>query len=175
MTASLLALACAACHSGSSSASSTAGPDAGGVGAADGATASGVPCGALECVQYDSAREAFVAALDRAGAPLILGVGEAHAPRGATAPSAARRFASELLPVLAGRASDLLLELMMPPTGCVDAVAEVRRDQEPVTSRHADTDADEYVALGARARGLGIVPDMLRPTCADMDAIEHAA
>lgn len=172
--AAFVALACAACPSGPSSASSTASPDAGAAGAADGASASGVPCGALECLQYDSPREAFVEALDRAGAPLILGVGEAHAPKGATAPSAARRFASELLPVLAGRASDLLLELMMPPTGCVDAVAEVRRDQEPVTSRHADSDADEYVALGARARGLGIVPDMLRPTCADMDAIEHA-
>ena len=60
----------------------------------------------------------------------------------------------------------------MPPTGCVDAVAEVRRDEEPVTSRHAETDADEYVAHGERARAaLGIVPDMLRPTCADMDAI----
>jgi len=38
----------------------------------------------------------------------------------------------------------------------------------------AEADADEYVVLGEHARALGIVPDMLRPTCADMDAIEHA-
>jgi hypothetical protein len=134
----------------------------------------GVPCGALDCMQYDSPLDAFLQALAAAGDPLVLGVGEAHAPKGATAASAARRFTGELLPALAGRASDLLLELMMPPGGCVDAVAEVRREQEPVTSRHAEADADEYVALGERARALGIVPDMLRPTCADMDAIQHA-
>jgi hypothetical protein len=134
----------------------------------------GVPCGPLECRQYDSPREAFLDALAMAGAPLVLGVGEAHAPKGATVPSAARRFTDDLLPALAGRASDLLVELMMPPGGCVDAVAEVRRDQEPVTSRHAETDADEYVAMGARARAVSIIPDMLRPTCADMGAIQHA-
>jgi hypothetical protein len=90
-------------------------------------------------------------------------------------PSAARRFAEDLLPAIAPRLSDLLVELMMPPTGCVDAVAQVRRAEEPVTSRHAETDADEYVRLGSKARQLGVVPDMLRPTCADMDAIEHAS
>ncbi len=113
-------------------------------------------------------------ALGCAGAPLVLGVGEVHAPRGATVPSAARRFTGELLPVLGGRASDLLLELMRPPPASAHAVAEVRRDQAPVTSRHAETDQDEYVAMGTRARELGIVPDMLRPTCADMDAIQQA-
>jgi hypothetical protein len=139
-----------------------------------GAGARGAPCGPLECTQYDSPREAFVQALAGAGDPLVLGLGEAHAPRGATVPSAATRFTADLLPLLAGRASDLLLELMMPPAGCADAVAEVRREQEPVTSRHAEAAADEYVAMGQRARQLGIVPDMLRPTCADMDAIENA-
>ena len=69
--------------------------------------------------------------------PLVLGVGEAHAPKGATAPSSAKRFTEEMLPLLAGRASDLLLELMMPPAGCTDAAAEVRKKQEPVTSQQA--------------------------------------
>jgi hypothetical protein len=125
-------------------------------------------------MQYDSPREAFLQALAAAGDPLVLGLGEAHAPKGAIVPSAAKRFTGELLPVLAGRASDLLLELMLPPRGCVDAVAEVRREQEPATSRHAEADADEYVMMGDRARQLGIIPDMLRPTCGDMDAMEHA-
>jgi hypothetical protein len=123
---------------------------------------------------FDSPRAAFERALALAGDPLVLGVGEVHAPRGATASSAARRFATEMLPALEGRASDLLLELMMPPAGCTDAVAQARKSQEPVTSRHAETDQDDYLAMGQAARALGIVPDMLRPTCADMDAIEHA-
>jgi hypothetical protein len=128
---------------------------------------------ASTCMQYDSPRDAFLQAI--AGDPLVLAIGEVHAPKGASVPSAAKRFTDEFLPLLAGRASDLLLELMRPPTGCADAAAEVRRIEEPITSRHAEAAQDEYVAMGERARGLGIVPDMLRPTCADMDAIRLAA
>jgi hypothetical protein len=124
------------------------------------------------CTQYESPRDAFLQAI--AGDPLVLAVGEVHAPRGASVPSAAKRFTDEFLPLLAGRASDLLVELMMPPDGCVDAASEARRKQAPVTSRHAESDQNEYFAMGERARALGIVPDMLRPTCADMDAIVHA-
>jgi hypothetical protein len=134
----------------------------------------GVPCGDLECRQFDSAREAFEAGLAQAGDPLVLGIGEVHAPKGARVPSAAKRFAAEFLPLLAGRASDLLVELMVPPAGCADAVVAVKHGQEPVTSRQAPTDQDEYVAMGGRARELGLVPDMLRPTCADLDAIQQA-
>jgi hypothetical protein len=89
-------------------------------------------------------------------------------------PSAAKRFTSELLPTLDGHASDLLLEIMKPPAGCTDAVAEVRQKQEPVTSAHAEGAQNEYLAMGDAARRLGIVPDILRPTCSDMDAIERA-
>jgi hypothetical protein len=126
----------------------------------------------VDCAQYPSAREAFadVLSLD----PLALGVGEAHAPKGAVAPSSARRFTEELLPGLAGRASDLLVELMMPPRGCVEAAAEVRQAQQPITSRQAETDQNEYVTMGDRARGLGVVPDMLRPSCDDMDRVRDA-
>jgi hypothetical protein len=166
--AALLLVSSPACRSAPSSASADAG-------FSEGRLAGGVPCGALECTQYDTPREAFLQALAAAGSPLVLGIGEAHAPLGATVPSAAKRFAEDLLPAIAPRLSDLLVELMMPPTGCVDAVAEVRRAEEPVTSRHAETDADEYIGMGSKARQLGVVPDMLRPTCADMDAIERAS
>ena len=146
------------------------------------AAARGVPCDYLEmpaardgstCTEYDSPREAFLEAI--AGAPLVLAIGEVHAPKNASVPSAAKRFTDDLLPALAGRASDLLLELMRPPSACLDAAAEVRRIEEPVTSRHAETAQDEYVTMGERARALGIVPDMLRPTCADMDAMREAS
>src|SRR5579871_4478309 len=74
--------------------------------------AQGEPCGPLGCAQFASPREAFLAAV--AGDARVVAVGEAHAQRGATAPSAAKRFTDDLLPLLAGRASDLLVELMMP-------------------------------------------------------------
>jgi hypothetical protein len=73
-----------------------------------------------------------------------------------------------MLPLLAGRASDLLLELMKPPNGCVDASVAVRESQRAVTSRQAETNQTEYIAMGERARALGIVPDLLRPSCDDL-------
>jgi hypothetical protein len=130
------------------------------------------PCGDLPCTQYDSARDAFLAAAG--GDPAVLAVGEAHAQRGSTAASAARRFTEEILPALTGRASDLLVELMMPPTGCNAATSEVRKKQEPATTKQAATNQNEYVTMGDRARALGIVPDLLRPTCSDMDAVRDA-
>ena len=132
----------------------------------------GTACGPLGCMQYDSARDAFMDAL--ASGPLVVGVGEAHAPKGATVASAAKRFTDELLPVLSGRASDLVVELMMPPTGCADAAAQVRAKQAVVTAKQAPTNQNEYVVMGERARALGVVPDMLRPSCTDMDAVRDA-
>jgi hypothetical protein len=132
----------------------------------------GVPCGDLGCQQFDSARDAFLVAV--AGDARVLAIGEAHAQKGATAPSAAKRFTEDLLPALAGRASDLLVELMMPPKGCADAAADVRKKQAPATSQQAPTNQNEYVTMGDRARALGIVPDLLRPSCADMEAVSKA-
>jgi hypothetical protein len=104
----------------------------------------------------------------------VLAMGEAHAPKGATAPSAAKRFTETLLPLLAGEASDLLVEAMMPPVGCADATAAAKKKQAPATSQQAPTNQNEYLAMGERARTLGIVPDMLRPSCADLASIEDA-
>jgi hypothetical protein len=126
----------------------------------------------MECTQYDSPRAALARVI--ASGPLVLAVGEAHAPLGASVDAAAKRFAAELLPAIAPRASDLLVELMMPPRGCADAAEEVRQKQAAVTSRQAATDQDDYVAMGERARALGVVPDVLRPSCADMDRVRTA-
>jgi hypothetical protein len=63
---------------------------------------------------------------------------------------------------------------MMPPAGCAEATHGARTEQAPVTSRQAGTDQGEYLAMGDAARALGIVPDMLRPTCEDMTAIATA-
>jgi hypothetical protein len=132
----------------------------------------GVPCGALDCRQYDTLEEAFESVL--ASRPRVVAVGEAHAQKGSTVPSAAKHFTEQVLPVLAGRASDILVELMNPPTGCGQTTQAVRQKQEVVTRSQAPTDQGEYVAMGERARALGIVPDLLRPTCADLDAVKAA-
>lgn len=129
-------------------------------------------CADLPCTQYDSAREAFLAAIE--GSPAVLAIGEAHAQKGAAATSAAKRFSDEILPSLEGRASDLLLELMIPPSGCSAATTEVRKQQAPATAPQAARNQDEYVALGEHGRVLGIVPDLLRPTCADLDSVRDA-
>jgi hypothetical protein len=123
-------------------------------------------------MQYDSPVDAFRDALR--SDPRVLSIGEAHAPLGAKVPSSAKRFTDALLPALAGRASDLLVELMNPPSGCTARVAEVKRRQEVVTSRQSAGDQSEYIAMGEVARRFGIVPDLLRPSCSDMATIEDA-
>ena len=151
-------------------------PTPSGAAAAAGASASptrGTPCGPLDCRQYTTPLDAFLDALSPFD-PLVVGVGEAHAPQGATVATAASRFTAAILPALAGRASDLLVELMMPPAGCVDAAAQVRQEQKVVTARESDHNQNDYVAMGEKARALGIVPDLLRPSCADMDGVRAA-
>jgi hypothetical protein len=63
---------------------------------------------------------------------------------------------------------------MMPPSGCVDATAEVREKQKPVAEKQAEHAQNDYVAMGNKAKAAGIVPDLLRPSCADMDAVRGA-
>jgi hypothetical protein len=96
-------------------------------------TPTSTSCGA-DCRQYDSVGDAFLDEFLDAivGNPRVIGIGEAHAPKGATAASAAKRFTADLLPLLEGKASDLLLELMMPPAGCADAAAQVKKKQQVV-------------------------------------------
>ena len=135
-------------------------------------TGAGTPCGALGCLQYDSPIDAFRSAIR--GDVRVVSIGEAHAPKDARVPSSARRFTEAILPSLAGRASDLVVELMMPPSGCAATVAHATKVEEPVVARHAAADQSEYVAMGEAARKLGIVPDLLRPSCADLRAIDDA-
>src|ERR1700686_3412487 len=57
----------------------------------------GTACGALGCLQYDSPGDAFLDAM--ADDALAVGIGEVHAPKGATVPSAVKRFTDDLLPL----------------------------------------------------------------------------
>ena len=133
----------------------------------------GKPCGALDCRLFDAPEDALAVVL--ASKPLVLGVGEAHAQKGMEGVgSAAKRFTEQLLPALKDRASDLVVELMLPPTGCQPAEKEVRVHQGEVTKHQADTNQSEYVTMGDAARKLGVIPDALRPTCADLEAAAGA-
>jgi hypothetical protein len=104
-----------------------------------------------------------------------LGIGEAHAQRGTEhIPSTTKRFTEQLLPSLQGRASDLIVELMMPNDSCKKTTEKVATQQKPVTKPQAESNQNEYVTLGHVARKRGIVPDVLRPSCEDLKQITEA-
>jgi hypothetical protein len=107
--------------------------------------------------------------------PLVIGVGEGHAQKGTEGiASATRRFTESLLPMLAGRASDIVIELWMPDLKCQKKVDQVREQQQPVVGQQAKTNKSEMVILAEEAKKLGIVPWPLRPTCEEYDAVSKA-
>jgi hypothetical protein len=130
-------------------------------------------CGPTPCRTFPSARAAFAAALEPA--PTVLGIGEAHAQKGSEGVEpATRRFARDLLPLLSGRASDIVIELLLPNPKCAPEAKKARQEQKVVTEHQAATDQNDYVALGTAAKALGIRPHALEPTCADLTSIAKA-
>jgi hypothetical protein len=138
-----------------------------GVGVADAA-----PAASDDVRMFDKAEDAFEAVLKED--PVVLAIGEAHAQRGATVASSTKRFTESLLPLLAGRASYLVVELMLPPSGCNKQAQAMQSVQKPVVTQQAETNQNEYVVLGDAARKLGITPFPLRPSCDDLAAINDA-
>jgi hypothetical protein len=128
----------------------------------------------LVCLDFATPKEAFAYVVrDR---PRVLGVGETHAQRGApNVHSATRRFGEELLPVLAGSATDLVIELLTPDPKCkkeqTDAVVERTK---PITEGQAATNQNEFVTLGFAAKKLGIAPQALTPTCDEYQSVLDA-
>jgi hypothetical protein len=100
--------------------------------------------------------------------PAILGIGEAHAQKGTESiASATKRFTDTMVPLLENRASDLLVEAWAGDPRCQKHVAQVASAQKPVQQAQAQSNPNEYVALGTRAKALGVQPHLLRPTCDD--------
>lgn len=129
--------------------------------------------GTLTCFTFDSAASAFRWILS--GAPTVVAVGEAHAQKGTeTTASATKRFTEELLPVLAGKASDLLVEAWAGNAKCRTEVAAVASAQAPVKQAQAETNGSEYLALGNKAKALGVTPWLLEPTCEDYAELADA-
>ena len=133
-----------------------------------------VPCGEMGCLLYDTPEAAFAAIL--AENPLVLGIGESHAQKGKEGiPTATKRFTDRFLPMVAGKASDVVLEIWVSEGKCgKEKEAAVAEQQKPVTQGQAKTNQNEFVTLGDAAYALGVKPHILRASCADYDAIVKA-
>ncbi|MRG94915.1 hypothetical protein GF068_23765 [Polyangium spumosum] len=128
----------------------------------------------MGCLLYDTPEAAFAAIL--AENPLVLGIGESHAQKGKEGiPTATRRFTETFLPMVAGKASDIVLEIWVSEGKCgKEKEAAVAELQKPVTQSQAKTNQNEFVTLGDAAYALGVKPHILRASCADYDAIVKA-
>jgi hypothetical protein len=131
-------------------------------------------CGALPCEQFASPELAFARVL--AERPTVLGVGETHAPQGAEdVPSATVRFIQALLPMLAPKASDLVLELWVANAHCsvkqraqIHAVATAQRD---VTQTQAPSNQSDFMRLFMSARAQQLGAHVLIPACEEYGRI----
>lgn len=125
------------------------------------------------CVRFASNEDAFRWVL--AHEPAILAIGEAHAQKGTEAiTSATKRFTETMVSLLENRASDLLVEAWAGDPKCQKEVKQVASAQAPVKQAQAQTNPNEYVTLGTRAKALGVTPHLLRPSCDDYAGLADA-
>jgi len=130
-------------------------------------------CGELGCKAFAGAADAFEYVLEER--PRVLAIGEAHAQAdGTKTVSATRRFMDGLLPRLAPRASDLVIELWLANGSCGKVEQQVQQQQGAVTAPQAATNQNEFVELGHRAKALGIMPHALVPSCEQYQKIAGA-
>jgi hypothetical protein len=131
-------------------------------------------CGELDCQLFDTPEAAFAAIL--AENPVVLGIGESHAQKSAGGvPSSTRHFTEQFLPMLAGKASDVVLEIWVSEGKCgKEKEKQVAEQQKPVTQNQAQNNQNEFVTLGDAAYKLGVKPHILKASCADYDAIVKA-
>lgn len=131
------------------------------------------PCGALGCLSFASAGAAFEHVL--ALHPRVLAVGETHAQDDAPrVPSSTRRFAEQLLPHLAGKVKDMVIELVIANGKCGNAEKKTAEKQAPITEHQAPQDQNQFVVLGKVAKRMGIEPQALTPTCEEFESIANA-
>ena len=149
---------------------SAAAPAASSIATPTGAT----PCGSdPPCLRFASAEEAFRHVLTKE--PVVLAVGEAHAQKGTEAiASSTKRFTEDLLPIVAPKSSDVVVELWAPDPKCMKEVKQVASAQKPVTEKQAETNQNEYLVLGNKAKESGLTPWLLRPTCDDFAMLADA-
>ena len=141
-------------------------------GASEPRPGAGAECGALACRRFSDAASALSYVL--AGQPLALGIGEAHAQAGSQIQTTAARFSEQLLPLLAGRASHIIVELLRANPACAAAARPLEQAQKPVIEGQAQSNQSDYVRIGVQAQALGIEPFLLTPSCEEFQAIGEA-
>jgi hypothetical protein len=136
-------------------------------------SASVAPAAALMPMRFATSEEAFKFVL--AKNPQVLAVGEAHAQKGTEAiASSTKRFTEQFLPLVAPMATDVVVELWAPEPKCMKEVKQVASAQKPVVTAQAETNQNEYVTLGNKAKAVGMTPWLLRPTCDDFSMLADA-
>lgn len=119
---------------------------------------------------FPSSEEALQAVL--AENPAVLGIGEVHATTdGPAIPTTISRFTERLLPLLAPRTTDLVIETWRLDPTCGAKGEQVVATVAADTKRPAEI-KDEIVVLAEKARALGITPHDLTVTCAEYAAIQ---
>ena len=130
-------------------------------------------CGEVGCKAFPTAADAFDFVLS--DTPRVLAVGEAHAQSdGPKSASSTRRFMDDLLPHLAPRATDLVIELWLANGSCGKVEQKVAEQQTAVTAPQSASNQNEFVELGHRAKALGIMPHALVPSCEQYQKIAGA-
>ncbi len=106
--------------------------------------------------------------------PRVLAIGETHALAAhGDVQTTTARFRDELLPQLKQYRA-LVLETLIPASGCNEAQAKVREQTQEVTAPQAKANPNEFIQLATRAKDLGITPYPLRLTCEDLKSIAAA-
>jgi len=128
----------------------------------------------MDCELFDSPAAALEAVLKEK--PRVIGIGESHAQKGQEEiPSVTKRFTEQFLPLVEGKASDVVLEVWVADGKCgKEKEKKAAEAQKPVTQNQAKTNQNEFVALGDAANAKGIKPHILRAKCDDYDAIVKA-
>ncbi|HYQ04212.1 MAG TPA: hypothetical protein VER96_36320 [Polyangiaceae bacterium] len=128
----------------------------------------GRPCGKVDCLAFATPQAAFEYVLS--SKPRVLALGEAHAQAGTTGiQSSTRRFAEQLMPLLAGKAKHIVIELLV--ANCsAKTVERTAKTQAPVTEHQAKGNQNEFLTLGKVAQRMNIEPQALAPSCAEYDA-----
>jgi hypothetical protein len=119
---------------------------------------------------YPSATAALEAVLSEESPRLIV-FGELHqTDETAGVRSTIERFASELLPAIADRTSDLVVEAWVSEGDCGEEEKQVVSEVERI-SRRPDKTEDENIELLSRAKELGVRPHILQMSCEDYRAV----
>jgi hypothetical protein len=103
--------------------------------------------------------------------PRVVAFGEIHQTTASLkVPSSLKHFEDEILPVVAPRASDLVVETWVTEGKCGKTEQAVMKDVHKTTQRPAQTE-DEVVTLLKRARAAGVKPHILSVSCKEYEAI----